>query len=221
MDDNLKQIIQKYEEFNQFLNNIDLTQLRKLYTRAELNELEDTIRAVKLRSLSYDISQMTKEMKQEEYPQLLGVHHFPVIKKIDFLSEEKKIELDKFLVYFRVGEYVMGQGFYKVTKSREVIDKIYAFFAQNGIVEKQYFALCPSCRQSYISTVLNEEQKKKIDDALLLDKDNAERYEILSSLLDYICQECDYSAEIDNLTQVDYKTSYRMIAKRDTSLDNV
>lgn len=212
-------ILSKYREFDSFLRSIDIEELRKQHTRQELNTLAGQVSNFDLRSISFEIRKMTEEMKKEEYPELLGVHRFPILRDITFLTEEQKIELDKFLVQFRVGNYVSG--FWRVTKNQKQADQILMFLLQHDVVEKKYYGLCPRCRDGYLTSLLGEKEKDQISHALSLEHDNEERYDTLSAMLDGYCSECDYEPDIEALERLEYKTVFRMVMGRDKSLDNV
>lgn len=214
-----EEIVERYDEFNSFLQSINVEDLRNQYTRQELNELASKISNLNLRSLSYDIRKLTDEMKKQEYPELLGVHHFPVLRSIDFLTEEQKKELDKFLVKFRVGEYVSN--LWRITKDQRKADKLLDFLLQSGVVDERYFGLCPNCHDGFVTGRLDSEQKKRIDYALSLNHDSNERYEILLALVDCVCQECDYEPDLDESGEMHYKTVFRMAMGRDKRLDNI
>lgn len=83
----LQNIIGKHEEFNSFLREINVKDFEQ-YDRATLKEFNEELRKhTNFRILSLEISEIIDRKKKEEYPKLLGVHHYPEIKKIDFLSE--------------------------------------------------------------------------------------------------------------------------------------
>ncbi|MDZ5607047.1 hypothetical protein U2I54_08040 [Bacillus pseudomycoides] len=219
-----EQILNKYNEFNEFLMNISVDDLRKQFNRHELNMFVDELYKFKLRSLAYDINQVTKQMKLEEFPQLLGVHRFPVLKKIDFMTEEKKIELDKALVRFRVGNYLPYLGRYTDEK-----DKLEQFLLENGVVEKKYIVSCPCCgADEWLSSPLNLEKKNRVDKLLNMSEGNYyDAEEEFEQIVDCICEECGFSPEYYEMRdyarkgRVKYKESLKMKMERDKSLDNV
>lgn len=219
-----EKVLSEYEKFNEFLNSVSLDVLRKQFNRHELKELESKIRGIKLRSLSYEISKLAAQMKLEEFPQLSEVHRFPVLKKIDFMTEEKKVELDKELVLFRVGNYLPYLGRYT-----DEIDKLEQFLLENGVIEKKYVVTCPCCgADEWLSTPQSLEQKNKLE--LLLDK-NEEDYcdaeEEFGSTVDCICGDCGFSPDYYEMRdyarkgRLRFKELLKMKMERDKSLDNV
>ncbi|PGM92284.1 hypothetical protein [Bacillus cereus] len=219
-----EQVLTKYKEFNEFLDSISLDDLRKQFNRHELNEFVSVLYKFKLRSLAYDINQMTKQLKLEEFPQLLGVHRFPILREIDFMTEEKKIEFDKELVRFRVGNYLPYLGRYT-----DEIDKLEQFLLENGVIEKKYVVTCPCCgADEWLSSPLTLEQRNKLDTLLAKsEEDYCDAEEEFESIVDCICEECGFSPEYYEMRKyareerVNYKELLKMKMERDKSLDNV
>lgn len=212
-----EQILSKYVEFEEYLQTVDLNELRKIYSRHELTEFRKQLYGVKLRSIAYEVGQMIDEMKKEEYPELLGVHHYPILRKIDFLSEDEKKKLDDFLLAIRPNNYVTG--LWRVAGS-EKSKQIEQFLIDNNVVEEKHFALCPNCWDEHISSSLTNKQREQLE-AILADKEDEDRYEKLAGILLYGCGECHEEFDFDELNQLQYKTALKLIMERDTSLDNV
>ncbi|PFK01355.1 hypothetical protein COI97_15940 [Bacillus cereus] len=219
-----KQVLPKYKEFNEFLNSISLDDLKKEFNRHELKELESKLRGIELRSLPYEISKLTDQMKLEEFPQLLGVHRFPVLKKIDFMTEEKKVELDKKLVSFRVGNYLPYLGRYTDQK-----DKLEQFLLENEVIEKKYVVTCPCCSaDEWLSSPQSLEQKNKLETLLTKnEEDYCDAEEEFESTVDCICGDCGFSPDYYEMRdyarkgRVQFKELLKMKMERDKSLDNV
>lgn len=208
----------KYQEFNTYLESIDLQELRKKHSREELKKLSSELYDIKIRSLAYELSKMTEEMKQEEFPQLLGVHRYPVLKEIDFLNEEEKIKLDKHLLMVRKGNYLYG--LHNVTRNSEKVKMVLKFLIEKGVVEERYFALCPRCGSGHISAQLDKIQKAELD-LVMKDKEHNEREEVLEKYMEYVCMDCDSEPNVYHLTELYYKTVHKMMVERDKSLDTV
>lgn len=213
-----EEIKTKYQEFNTYLESIDLQDLRKKHSREELKKLSKELYAIEIRSLAYELSKITEEMKKEEFPQLLGVHRYPVLKEIDFLTEEEKIKLDKHLVMVRKGNYLYG--LHNVTRNSEKVKMILKFLLERGVVEESYFALCPRCGSGHISAQLGKNEKEKLD-IVMKDKNHSERDEVLEKYLEYVCMDCDSEPNVEHLSELFYKTVHKMMIERDKSLDNV
>lgn len=214
------QVLTKYNELNEFLNSISLDDLRKQFNRHELNEFKSNLYNTKLRSLAYEISKMTDEMKFEEFPQLLGVHHFPILNEIDFLTEEQKINLDKELVRYRVGNYVSG--LWKITRDESKRKQLLKWLLDNGILETKHAVLCPYCHNGNVTDTMTTQEKDKLDSMFsnykkAYDEDLEEN---LQDILEHACMECDSFTEVDDLKELKYTEYHQMKKERDNSLDN-
>jgi hypothetical protein len=216
---NTNVILEKYKEFNDFLNSVDLESLKKEYNRGELLALKKQLYDVKLLNLPFEIGKLTDQMKLEEYPELMGVHHYPILKELDFLNDSQQVELDTFLSKHRVGNYLNGLwSLFKLMSYKDkenVLKQIELFLTENGIVESVHYVLCPSC-SSHLSSNLTNTQRAKIESALSSKTDR----EILDELLQFSCDECFYDLDYD-VKQVPFKSSLKIIKGRNTSLDNV
>ncbi|MGS2746039.1 hypothetical protein ACVAMH_03855 [Bacillus zanthoxyli] len=214
-----EQILTKYNELNEFLNNISLDDLRKQFNRHELNQFKSKLYDTKLRSLAYEIGKMTDEMKIEEFPQLLGVHHFPIINDIDFLTAEQKIELDKELVKYRVGDYVSG--LWKVTRDENRRKQLIEWLLSKEILETKHVVICPHCSDGHASKIMTTEEKNNLDYMFMKYKEayDEDLEEKLLGILEYVCMECDYCSGVDDYEELLYKDFYQMKMKRDDSLD--
>lgn len=216
----MQEILAKFQEFNQYLESIDLDEMKKNYSRTELKAFSKQLYDLKVRSLAFEISKMTDQMKIEEFPQLLGVHRFPVIQEIDFLTDKQKIELDKFLGSFRKGNYV--NGLWRIANNSEKAKKIEQFMIEKGVFGEEFVVTCPNCSDEHISNIMTKEQKERLLE-LLKQEHTWERYEELEKLLYYGCDECDYVLDFEKANQesIRFKTYNKFIGERDASLDNV
>lgn len=219
-----EEIISKYNEFGEFLKTVDISELKQQYTRKELITLSESIRTSDLRSLWHEIYKLTEQLKLEEFPELLGVYRFPILKEIDFMTEEEKIELDKKLVGFNVGHYLPYLGRY--TNEHKKLEQ---FLLENNVVEKQYVVTCPCCGgNEWLSNTLDTKTKEAFDELLTKEiVDDCDDVEAFTNIVDRICDECDFYPELESMrvykaqNQLRYKELLRMNMKRNTSLDNV
>ncbi|PLS19494.1 hypothetical protein CVD28_03500 [Bacillus sp. M6-12] len=208
-----EEILKKYEEFANFLQSIHIEELKKQFTRKELMEFQTKLDEIKIPSFSYKISKLIDEMKKEEFPQLSGVHHFPSLQEIDFMSEKKKIELDKFLLMIRNGEYVFN--LFRFTQDTK---KLTDFLIEKGIVEKRYSLVCPHHYNEKMKVGLSLEELNVIKEAI-----QTQDHDFLEGFYDdlHFCDSCDDRVEYpewrDNLVKEDIVK----VKDRDTSLDNV
>ncbi|WP_088362626.1 hypothetical protein [Bacillus cereus] len=215
--DKLEVIKEKYKEFAAFLDRITIEEIEKEYSRSELKEFTDDLSKIKVRSLSYEISKLIQKKKEEEYPELLGIHHYPVLKEIDFLTEKKKLELDGFLARFRVGNYLTGLS--RIMFSND-LKRFEEFLIEKKVVEEKFYAFCPLCNSGWISMLLSKEEKELVE-ALLEDKKSENKYELLGEFLQYYCSECDNEQDIERITVVNFGRKLKVIQERDKTLDKV
>lgn len=208
----LSEIKGKIEEFNQYIENIDLEELSENYTRKELEQFVKDVYRMDSPSIASKVSNLTKEMKIAEYPQLLGVHHFPVLENIPFLTDDEKIGLDKYLVRLHVGDYVFG--LWRIV-DQEKSEKLQNWLEENGVIENQYFVRCPHCHDEVL-TVLTEDEKRKIDD-----QNREQTFQFLFEKIYSMCMECEMEIDIDSIEHITYEPVYKMKMERDTSLDHV
>lgn len=221
--DKKQEILKKYRAFNEYLESINLDELRNKHTRQELNAFKEQLYGLKTRNLAYEISELTRKMKEEEYPELLGVHHFPILRQIDFMTENKKIELDQFLAGHRVGNYIYNLWHFTSDEKRR--KQLEEWLIEHGVAEKQYSVLCPNCSQGWISSLMSGEEKEKLDIALkqYKEKEDWESYDIIMDKLEHSCIDCELYFDLTNdiINRLQYKSLLKMKMERDTSLDNL
>jgi hypothetical protein len=234
MPTELQNIIGKYEEFNSFLKGINVKDFEQ-YDRATLKEFNEELRKhTNFRILSLEISDIIDRKKKEEYPELLGVHHYPEIKKIDFLSEEDKINLDNYIVSIGCSRYLYkgSNAWYTLSKkwSKDIQEKVLQFLVDEGIIKRMYkMEVC------HDSLILSEEEinnylkyfemgKRKKE---LTDEEWGKYYELEQNLEIYhFCMDCDSEItikeeDIQNVLNSKYCHVCKVIKERDKSLDNV
>lgn len=226
----LQNIVNKYKEFKAYLEGIDINDFKK-YSRAELKEFREQLQGIGyFRTLSYEISQLMEEKKKEEFPQLLGVHHYPEIKNLDILSEEDKIELDKLLGCTRIRNFILehSTAWRNVAKGwgKETEEKVLNFLTENEILEKNYkIEICHDC-EIFPQRVFDQylryfDLSKRIQN--LTEEERCE-YEFFDLALDtyFMCTECGeeiYLTE-EYFHESNYYLVYRKIKDRDKSWDD-
>ncbi|WP_121616595.1 hypothetical protein [Virgibacillus halodenitrificans] len=211
-----EEILNKYKKFNDYLENIDLNSLRNNFSRQELNDFKNKLYDIKIRSLPYEISNMTKEMKEEEYPELLGIHHYPILKEIDFLTEKEKMDLDNFLVKF-IPNRDFVQTFWKVVKSPKKTELLKKYLIEKGVVEERYVVKCPNCHQGHLSKMMSNEKKEELKTLL----HNKATYYKLEPYLNFICDDCFDELDPYEIDEFSMQTYLILVMERDKSLDHV
>ncbi|WPS85506.1 hypothetical protein SMD22_00155 (plasmid) [Brevibacillus halotolerans] len=215
------QILNKCIEFQQFLDGINIEDLNKL-SRHELMELEKQLYEVKHRYLGLEIAKIIEAKKIEEFPQILGIHHYPDLQEIDFLNEETKLELDKYLSRSRVGKYV---SLYRFSKSNEALQKLENFLIEKGVVERLYVLICPHCSDGYLTKPLlkNELEALEKDIKGIESDEDCEAFETDDHFL-LFCMNCEDFPILTKLKEEEgfvVKEVLKLTKKRDTTYDNV
>lgn len=219
----MEKIVGKYKEFSEYLDGIDLSKVEDNYTREEIKNIIQEIQDVKLRYITLELGKIEEKMKEEEYPEILGVHHFPIIKEITFLTDKQKLELDKYLVRFRVATYLSKTGLYRIVY--EKADQLLEWLEDKGVVEVGYLLSCFKCREDNIGK-LTKEEKDLFEEYFnkYQETKGYDYYEKMEELTRGYCTECDSSLDemLDyGIGKPYYEPIYKIIMERDTTYDNV
>lgn len=224
--DSRNQIIEEYQKFKAFLDTIDLEKLKNDYSREELKALKDTLKDINLQNIPYQLMEIIDKKKEEEYPELLGVHHYPIINEIDFLTEKEKLKLDEFLVRHRVGSYV--RALWRVLDKRENQKQLEDWLIEHGVLSVYYALNCPHCGEDLITKLMNEDEFSKLKETFTAyEKDKSHKnYEAilnLSHMVEGYCMECEDCCEIEDLKFDKFHIAKypKLTMDRDKSLDNV
>lgn len=224
----LNQILQKKKEYEDFMNAVDLQELEQ-FSREELTAFTKAYHETSGRYIISEVNNIIKRKKQEEYPELLGVHHYPELKDIDFLTEEQLIKLDNHLAKNR-GTHTSFSLLGDIVHWN-MHEKIYEWLLEKGILIRKIHLKC-SCDAggSWLSKAFDETYKEQwIAD---LKKSN-EEFEPIGLLTQdefrYFgyCDECDnneYSlGDIPHsfLEKLQFHHFYVKVKDRNTSLDHV
>jgi len=236
MNNYLQTIINKHKEFDTYLKQININEFKQ-FTREELTELTKILPSYfSFRYLTSEINDIIEEKKLQEYPELLGVHHYPEIKKLDYISEDDKIKLDNFLIEWGFHSYLHEHtpkltGIFK-NWSNEIINlsNILEFLASKQILER-YYKMYICC--DYI--IVDEDKINKYVRYFELYKNNVEssekeweEFDKLQQELNYnfeYCSECDNEIEIteeiimDTINKPSYL--YKIIKERDKTYDKL
>ena len=231
----LQTIINKYNEFDTYLKEININHFKKL-TREELTQFTKELPSYfSFRYLSSEINEIIEEKKLQEYPELLSVYHYPDIKELDCISEEDKIKLDNFLVEWGWNSYLHEytpkfRNLFKKSKPK-IINKILDFLVLKQILKK-YYKMYICC--DYI--IVDEEKINKylrafeLNERRDLSDEEREEHCDLYNRLDYLnfvdfCPECGNEIEItkemimETINNPNYL--YKIIKERDKTYDNV
>jgi hypothetical protein len=223
----LNEILEAYTQFQTYLSTIQLDELKKQHTRKELDELKDNLREIKKRELPYELGMLADEMRKEEHPEILGVHYFPVIKEIDFLTEPEKVALDKMLARQRKSYFLTANGWRVVTKTTAKHQPLVQFLLEKSIIKEEKVLVCPHCEDSHLTRRLSLKEVAKLESDIKAYQ-QATSYTERESLCDTIrscvneyCDECDAEVDWTTRTKFHYKTFHTVAAEADRTLDAV
>jgi len=235
MNTYLKNIIDKYKEFNNYVESINTEEFNQ-FTRTELIEFEKELRNVyHFKYITSDIDKFIKAKKEEEFPELLGVHHYPEIKELDCISDEDKINLDNYLCGLGFSSYIMkGSGAWRdLTKkwSEDIQEQVLRFLYDKQIIIRFYriYTCCDDTTFSEVkvNNILSYYNMKDENGRIPMDTRlaNEDFIEAIREEIFRCCDECDNEYEItkemiENAKNNPWTHLYRIIKKRDTTFDN-
>ena len=209
---NMKEVIKKYEEFKTFLETIDIEDLKNTYSRQELQAFQEQLKTISLPQLSWEIGKLLKEMKEEEFPQLKSVYRYPELNEIDFMTEKKKVELDKYLGMLKPGDYIFN--LFRYTNQPQ---KLESYLKEKGIIGEVYHLTCSTHVHQKISSKLTLEEADKIKTAVIK-KDSDYLEEALEG---YYCSTCEDSPDYREWRDEYIQSAFVLAKERDKTLDKV
>lgn len=214
---------QELEEFKkqviQFNDRIDINEL-STFKHSEVKELYSKIRFLCSSNTSEKIKSIIQTKKLEEYPEILGVHYYPIINSIEFLDEESKIKLDTLL------KKACSIVSYR-EQLKDLDDKIIEFLMNNKIIEKQYIFRCNCGGFDCDDKIVSEEKfnklklywEKELKDETTHEEDREMNYGCFETGCwnDGSIEICSLEDFEDNLNEVRYIVK----VKPDLTLDNI
>ncbi|WCF11710.1 hypothetical protein NDS46_30660 (plasmid) [Paenibacillus thiaminolyticus] len=219
-----KEMVNQSLAYHNFLVRIDINELEKL-SRSELMDLKKELFEIKHRNIQYEIAQIIERKKQEEFPQLLGVHRYPELNEITFLSDEMKLKLDKHLAAIPVGRLIFRLSTFAVTG--EKLQRLEKFLLDHGIAERCYSVRCPYCLEGSLSkTTLNSDEygRLKKDLSAVSEYDDIDELNIkFAKRLRQYCTDCDSEIDLIDLKNRDNHIfkHLKLIKNRDTTYENL
>lgn len=202
--------------------NINLDDLKKLsYKEIKVicNEIKNNVSTKTFN----EFLNIKKEIKEKEYPEILGVHYYPLINRIDYLTENLKVKIDRYLFNnFRKG-YVYGI----TTTLNEVDNRLLNDLCNLGLVEKKYKFRCDCGYCDSGSLTLTESEvndyKEYWDRESKDELYDDEGEEVNYGVIDVYCENDD-GYEITSLEEFNsskHTVYYSIKAKPDMTLDNI
>ena len=122
-----KKIEENRVEIEKKIKDIDFEDIDRNYNYTEAKEKMSSIGKFLLNEDC--VREFLKSKKEKEYPEILGVHYYPKIKEMHWLSEEKKIKLDKLL---KISKYIYQEELLYFLQNHETL----GFLMKNKIIKK-------------------------------------------------------------------------------------
>lgn len=149
-----RKVREYYKELKELNARIDLNEIEDNCSYAEVKQIYDTIKySTADKSVVEKVINIMNNKKETEYPEVLKVHYFPEILKFDFLKEEDKIKLDRYL----------REAYRFYSKRREIKNfnkKTIEALIEAKIIEKEYMLYC-TCGSSECSPKIIKESRLK------------------------------------------------------------
>lgn len=188
----LEQILQKKKEYEEFVNAVDLAEMEQ-FNREQLTAFNKAYHETNARYITSEINYIIQRKKNEEYPELLGVHHYPELKEIDFLTENQLIKLDNQLAQ-NGGEHTSFSLKSEIAHWN-LHEKIYAVLMEKGILIRKIYLQC-TCDNggSWLSKAFDEKYKDQWVADLKKSNEECEEVGLLTQeAFRYFgyCDECD------------------------------
>ncbi|EMH2710021.1 hypothetical protein QMM46_10585 [Clostridioides difficile] len=212
LDNEYKEKKNELDKTYEFLRNIEEQLDLKDLNGYSYKEIKNIYNSIKNKKVSDKIGELMQIKKGVEYPQINDVHYFSEIKDIDFLSQEDKVELDRFIAKnstFRDSSFNIGKKTIDFLISNKIIEIIYCFNCYCG--ECQELQLTQDELDLYKEYWLNEDTTEEEDEKM--------NYGILT----IGCWEYP-DIEICSLEKFNECISsiyYKRIKKPDRTLDNI
>lgn len=206
-----------FSESREYNNQIDLAEVETL-SYQEVKELLTIVGArFTDKNVLIDIKKIALKKKAEIYPEILGVHYFPELKEIDWLSETEKVKLDRLLEN-------------RLTKSsqiQELGEKTIRFLIDKKILEKRYVLECHCGSFDCYERIITEDRLNKFKQYWKKEESGIETTDKEDEELNYGCimLNCD-NEEIEVCNEIDLDTylsdtRYIRIKQPDRTLDKL
>lgn len=206
-----------YKELRKINDSIDIDEVKRL-KYMEVKELYNMLKyAMDDGNKLNEIESLMKEKKEQEYPEILNVHYYPEINKLNNLTTEEKVKLDKL-----IKESIHNMNSRKKIKGLD--NSIKSFLMDHKIIRREYLLSC-NCGHFFCHDKLfkEEELNKYIDywnkkkNHLTTDEED-EEYNY-----GYIYIDCEHAGEIEIGSREEFfkyaKQQFEVIKEPDLTLD--
>lgn len=177
-----KELIKKYEEFNNYLQTVNIDELKSCLTAKEMECLHSGLVEVGLRDIPLEINKALHELKMEENSEPQSRYRYPELDAIDFMSEKKKTELDKYLGMLNTGSFVFHLGRY--TTEPKILEE---YLKEKGIIGEVFHLTCSRHYHLKITAKMTLDEVNRIKNAVI-QKDREELDEAVEGIF---CPKCE------------------------------
>lgn len=206
--------LEKYKEYINFINNVDIEELTKGMTAQEVEEFRLTISNLSRSNINSKLSEKAKFLLEEENPILKVAHFYPELNNFSFLSKEQIKKLDRHLKLFQVGYPIFN--LYRVTFQTKLIEKIFNELISNGIAEDKHALVCSHCYEENLTSYVSEEKKNQMTELFKSYKENCNIFSSDKFLndLDSCCNNCTEEFDIDETDKLTWKSNLILIKEK-------
>ena len=206
-----------FSESREYNNQIDLAEVETL----SYQEIKELLSIVGTRftdkNVLIDIKKIALKKKAEIYPEILGVHYYPELKEIDWLSETEKVRLDRLL----------GNRMTKSSQIKELDERTIKFLMDRKILEKRYVLECDCGDFDCYERIITEDRLNKFKEYWQKEKSGIETTDEEDEELNYGCimLNCD-NENLEVCDEDDFKTyltdiRYKRLKEPDRTLDKL
>lgn len=206
-----------FSESREYNNQIDLAEVETLSYQAIKELLSIVGTRFTDKNVLIDIKKIALKKKAEIYPEILGVHYYPELKEIDWLSETEKVKLDRLLEN-------------RMTKSsqiQELDERTMKFLMDRKILEKRYVLECHCGGFDCYERIIAEDRLNKFKEYWQKEKSGIETTDEEDEELNYGCimLNCD-NENLEVCNEDDFETyladiRYKRLKEPDRTLDKL
>lgn len=194
---------------------LDLQEIEQL-SYEDLKAFREASRYMLYEDVQKKLDDIFEKKRKECFPEAYGIHYYPELKEIDFLTQKEKLAVDEALKKAKLGQYIHTvKNIYMSSEKRK---KVYDFLLEKGLIEPVYGFSC-NCGEE-VTYISKEEYQYFLEN---FQKDPDERDEDFVGVISVGCFECDYKEIYSLKAFVDevHVVTYRKVVEADTSLDSL
>lgn len=223
-----------YKEEKKRVNEL-YTKLTLINDEIDLEEVKNTLNYLETKDLYYlmiycfnnkeiesSLCKIMTEKKLKEYPEILGVHYYPIIKDIDSISEEQKVVLDK-LIKDAFSKYNV-----RVKLSKQIEPNVLEFLVENKILKKEYVFHCTCDDEECYDEFVSQERFDKLKEywnkqSEGIETSHEEDNEMGYGYIEVGCWNDGYIeiGSVEDFNKHLRRVEYKVLQEPDMTLDNI